>query len=386
MTLTKLLNPSSSPATVASVSSLSSKSNEKAPITNPSVTIDALRLIELTNRTSAVFKSQESELLLHSDPVLAVMRTFGHINRSPVSASLSVVPFDDFPTAISSHIHDSDSQMVVLPWSRGSAWQPEESSEKSPANPFDGIFHRSTSTGLEHTNNSVVYSEFVRNVFQSTPVDMALFVDGGIRRGAELEKQHLFLPFFGGPDDRLALTFLVQLCSNNPLVHAKVVRISKSDNDLTPCSTVDHDIKKTGDEHLPTHATVTAADTVYGAQTTETRLASDTADNILWNRLSAAHGARILFSTYETPRPLRYVVETVKELSQSSSPNIIVMTGRSRRMAVLSHTIELNGIVAERNVTMGSLVPKTLGDVGAGLLVSGSNASLLVMQEAGVKA
>jgi hypothetical protein len=40
--------------------------------------------------------------------------------------------------------------------------------------------------------------------------------------------QHLFLPFFGGPDDRLALTFLIQLCGN-PSVTATVVKITTTD-------------------------------------------------------------------------------------------------------------------------------------------------------------
>ena len=41
----------------------------------------------------------------------------------------------------------------------------------------------------------------------------------------------MFLPFFGGPDDRLALEFVVQLCNENPCVRATVVRIVKRDVD-----------------------------------------------------------------------------------------------------------------------------------------------------------
>jgi hypothetical protein len=42
------------------------------------------------------------------------------------------------------------------------------------------------------------------------------------------EQTHLFLPLVGGPDDRLALDFVVQLCAN-PRVRATVVRITKRD-------------------------------------------------------------------------------------------------------------------------------------------------------------
>jgi len=38
---------------------------------------------------------------------------------------------------------------------------------------------------------------------------------------------HIFLPFFGGPDDRLALEFVVGLCRRNERLRATVVRLQK---------------------------------------------------------------------------------------------------------------------------------------------------------------
>jgi hypothetical protein len=53
--------------------------------------------------------------------------------------------------------------------------------------------------------------------------------------------QHLFLPFFGGPDDRLSLSFVVQLCAN-PTVTATVVRMKKTASDeLSPVNTVEEE-------------------------------------------------------------------------------------------------------------------------------------------------
>lgn len=49
-------------------------------------------------------------------------------------------------------------------------------------------------------------------------------------------------------------------------------------------------------------------------------------------------------------------------------------------MAVESHQGELRQLVSERGSSVGSEVSKTLGDVGAALVVGGTNASLLVMQ------
>lgn len=242
MTLTQLLqNPHVSSGTVRS--SASSSIDEKAagdvaPIptltdvkgtTTPrNITVDALRLIELTDRTSAVLKSQAAESIIHSDPVVSVFRTFGYLNRMAISAALNVVPQSDFTTSIDKHVREYDSQMVILPWSRGDrVGTPDESSTSTAQNPFDGNFQVS----------SVIYSNFIRKVFQEAPADVALFVDRGIPSSTASSDQHLFLPFFGGPDDRLALSFVVQLCAN-PAVSATVVKFKKTEA-LAPTTTVD---------------------------------------------------------------------------------------------------------------------------------------------------
>jgi hypothetical protein len=223
MTLSQLLQPLN---VSTAVEGRDSPFSEEPP---PYISIDALRLIELTHRTSAVFKSQEADSLIHNDPVVSVFRTFGYLNRLVVSASLSVVNHEEFPTAIATHVKDSGSQMVVLPWARGATTVSDELASTGGArNPFDGIFHKTTTSDQ---TSSVVYSEYIRQVFLTAPSDVALFVDrGGPSHYTGHADQHLFLPFFGGPDDRLALNFLVQLCAN-PSVKATVVRIRKADSD-----------------------------------------------------------------------------------------------------------------------------------------------------------
>jgi len=200
------------------------------PINRPSaISIDALRLMELTNRTSAVLRSQEAESLIHNDAVVTVYRTFGQIYDFNVTAHLSVVNFDEFPDTIANHVTETGSEMVFLPWPRGITTTNDEASAhgqapRRNANPFDGVFHRTTS---QDQTSSIVYSEHIRKVFSKCPVDTALFVDRGIIHTHKANsRQHLFLAFFGGPDDRLALRFLVQLCAN-PLVTATVLRITK---------------------------------------------------------------------------------------------------------------------------------------------------------------
>ncbi|KAK0190433.1 Sodium/hydrogen exchanger family-domain-containing protein [Armillaria mellea] len=367
MTLSQLLQPYS-PSTDTFRSSLI----ERSPSPLPQMSIDALRLIELTNRTSAVMQSTGSESLLQSDSVVSIFRTFGRLNRLVVSAALSVTPYDEFPTAISNHVIGSDSQMVILHGAR---------------NPFDGVFQKSYT---QDQTSSVVYSELIRKVFLSCPTDVALFVDRGLSHGPN---QQLILPFFGGPDDRLALQFLVQLCVNSG-VKGTVVWITKTDNALTPISTIEDDVKKPSDEtgrSGAVHLTVAAADTMYGYQNTQTRLASDTADNLIWSKYTSiplsGHTpaissalSRITFTTQQAHEPLHAVLDLVN--AERGGTNAIVVMGRSRRMAVESHKKELMKIVADKGGSIGSSVAKTLGDVGAALVADGAKASLLVVQAA----
>jgi len=226
MTLSQLLYTPISPSN--SLSSVDEKVDN--PIT-PSVTIEALRLIELTNRTSAMLKSQEAESLIYNDPIVTTYRTFGQLNRLSVSANLSVVNHDEFADAVRAHAVSTNSQMVIVPWSRGATHVLGEQAENQHVgtrNPFDGIFHKTTQ---EDQTSSVVYSEYIRNVFQKSPIDVALFVDRGLANASiGLDaKQHFFLPFFGGPDDRLALRFLVQICERNRDLTATAVRIIKTE-------------------------------------------------------------------------------------------------------------------------------------------------------------
>lgn len=372
------------------------------------INIDALRLIELTNRTSAVLRSQEADSLIHNDPVVSIFRTFGALNKLPISASLSVVNYDEFPDVIARHASESGSQLVILPWSRGSASVYESDVQASARNPFDGVFHKSN-LQIQDQTSSVVYSEFIRGVFLKSPSDVALFVDRGMSNEMGRVQHHIFLPFFGGPDDRLALSFLVQLC-HNPLVTATVVRISKVD-DLSPISTI-AEVKAAltattpnhvsamysslsgGESKLSSQMTVAAADTVYGNQTTQTRLASSTADGLIWDKYTKPPSetpspaltvalSRISFSMEASTAPLRTVIDLAQaSLTQNVGKTLIVFLGRSRRMAVESHQAELRQIMIEAGGHMGSSVPKTLGDVGAALVAKGVHTSLLVMQAA----
>jgi hypothetical protein len=240
-----------------------------------SITTEALRLIELSDRASAVMKCSISNTLLLTDPMLSIFRMFGHLNGIKVSPALSIVKFDDLAYSVAEHAKNHDSDMILIPWlppvhtlddnhpptppvdahqlflappitpNPTAATNNTGSGFKShfSHNPFD-IFKSSGGDGLPGSSggdisNSVSFhhSQFVRGVFSQSKTDVALFVDRstfdltsivGGSGGVGVLHQHVFLPFFGGPDDRLALDFVVQICAN-PRIRGTVVRITKCD-------------------------------------------------------------------------------------------------------------------------------------------------------------
>jgi hypothetical protein len=387
MTLSHLLNP---PSTASSErSSVDEKTIAVDSNLTQAITIEALRLIELTNRTSAVLRSQEADSLVYNDPVISVYRTFGQLNRFNVTANMSVVSQEQFADTVARHVSETSSQMAIIPWPRGvtSVLNEENQSQKvGVRNPFDGVFHKTTT--LEQTS-SIIFSEFIRNVFAKSPSDVVLFVDRGLNNGSiTTSNQHLFLPFFGGPDDRLALTFLVQLCEN-PSVTATVVKIT------TRHEAYGEDVESLKSAS-PTNAVfypniTAAADTIYGQSNSQIRLESNTADNLTWERFAnptqtKTAFSRITFRTEISATPLRLVTKLTRTeaatRNSGSDKTLIVLMGRSRRMGVKSLLGELGDLITESGSSISTSVPKTLGDVGAALVATNVNASLLILQAA----
>lgn len=389
MTLTQLLHSSSSSVTLPSFPSPDEKAFGKCS-DNP-VILDALRLIELTDRTSAVMQSSEADEIMHRDALISILRTFGSLNSIPVSATLSVVTHESFPTSVAAHIRDKSSDLVVIPWNATADEQPA----MTVYNPFEGIFGAGTSERPAH----VVYSQFIRRVFATAPCDVGLFIDRGLFPVDQvaIPGQHIILPFFGGPDDRLALAFVVQLCANVS-ASATILKVRKVEPEhLTPTDTDETEIKPHGGfaANLTVMSSSGFPDTIYPVANTESRLESVNADNLLLSRYTAANRAiqtsaiesaltRITFEELVSATPLHSLIERANnEIAASRSPkrNILLVVGRGRRMVLDSHHTELRAIVQEHQSKVGGDVARTVGDVATAFMI-GVKASMLVMQAA----
>ena len=132
-------------------------------------------------------------------------------------------------------------------------------------------------------------------------------------------------------------------------------------------------------------------DTVYGHATTQTRLQSETADNIVWARYTRPTDpaltpalARMQFLEEPSPTPLRTVLERAGKMSKAAveeRSRLLVLAGRSRRLAVENHHVELKALVEEYG-GVGGEVKRTVGDVATALVVSRCQANVIVFQTA----
>ncbi|KAG1858827.1 Sodium/hydrogen exchanger family-domain-containing protein [Suillus subluteus] len=408
MALTQLARPPvpelSSLTTAVSMSTASDPAPLKYKM--PEVSINALRLIELSDRPSAVMKSSTTDTLIHTDPLLGIFRMFGELNDLPVSTSLTIVPYDDLAYNVVDHAKRNASQLILLPWLPPCAGTVETSEgapprrEKLDHNPFETIFGTSRDKSA-----SVVHSQFVRGVFAQSETDVAVFVDPGnhINTCAGTGgSHHIFLPFFGGPDDRLALEFVVQLCAN-PKINATVVKMEKREienRQIERPPTAQSDIKvDTNSLALPhqhgltTSSIIVFPDTVYGQPNTEMRMQSETADSIIWSRY-AGHNlsdsdipgplraalSRINFTNLASPVPLHAAIQRA-----SMCQRVLVVAGRSKRLAVENHHAELKDLVEEHRVVGHEVTRKTIGDVATAFVVSGCATAMVVLQAANVE-
>ncbi|KAI6139319.1 Sodium/hydrogen exchanger family-domain-containing protein [Pisolithus tinctorius] len=306
----------------------------------PEYHVDALRLIELSQRTSAVMKSSVADRFISTDPLLSVFKMFGEESDIPVSTSLAVVPYDEMAASVADHARRHGSQL-----SPGTL----HAAKLESSNPFEALF----GSGSKANESATV----------------AVFVDTGDRVGTR-GPQHILCPFFGGPDDRLALDFVVQLCAN-PRISATIVEVAG----------LQKPVEAILSDELPVTSTIGLEDSIYPYQNTESRLQSDTADSVLkytvGTHLQAAL-SRITFEELTTPVPLQSLIQRVHEFREVHR-RVLVVTGRSRSRT----TMKVKTVAEKYGCASGGnfeLVRKTVGDVGCALLVSGAPNAMVVVQ------
>ncbi|KAK4689362.1 hypothetical protein P7C73_g734, partial [Tremellales sp. Uapishka_1] len=373
-----------------------------------STQICALKLIELTGRTYSVMQSAEKDQLLLTDDTLQLFKHFGRLRGLEITPHISIVGEESFPAAVADHAIGLGSELVILPWTipvngdSSALLDPTPNSTaaegSSTLSPFDTIF------GAEG-HGSPMYTHFLRRVFSESPSDVALFIDRGFGSSATFAPgagQHIFMPFFGGPDDRLALRLVVQLC-NHPNVSATIVRIENNghDSDASTMASGKMEMSESMQVHqnaLQSNQLTIGGGTQYAE--TQNRLASETADSIAWSYYASEHPSRstvfesalkrIQFWTQRSTTPLSYAY-TQAESTLTSHQNskswrpLLIVTGRARRGAQMNHSPELSKMLVDKgyNPSIGAELRKTVGDAATAMILGGgqpSAASFLVLE------
>ena len=376
-----------------------------------SISINAYRLLALSERTSDLIKASESEVTRRADSILNIFSAFANLLSIPFYTSMSIVPQEEFVDTVVAHAAETNADLLVVPWAAGASLSPDD--DGPTANRLESLF------GQQAVERSPQYASFARRIFLESGSDVGLFLDSGVSASSPQSMgaiQRIYLPFHGGPDDRAALDFVMQLVHNNSQMTATVTRFVKVAPE-TADQTHENGNNPGSSTTSPTHginqltlgAGLGMQDTIYqGASNTQHRIASDTADNLALARyfpsamlensettssntpLLAHVMSRVKFTRVETPSPLQATLSTLRELA-SQHQAVLVIVGRSRYSAP-THRIELEKYLKDRasagnglsslGIAASSDVRKTLGDLGSAVLVSGEADSVLILQSA----
>ncbi|KAE8223640.1 hypothetical protein CF319_g3353 [Tilletia indica] len=268
----------------------SSSAKRNNTSSGPAVHLSALRLIELTDRLSAVMKAADA-LVLESqralDPLLGVFRTFAALHGLRVKQEkLAIVERDEYARTVQAQAdreraeravaglvqNEREKGLVLVPWTlphvyhsfaysdatslnaagggaagSGTTSVPVTPSVIPRSNPFEGIFGRSTpSAATDSADGSSSgdigggpqQANFVRRLFQSAhSADIGLVLDRPATAAAATElflpganslSKRVLLAFMGGPDDRAALSLVLALCDINENLRVTVLRLRRS--------------------------------------------------------------------------------------------------------------------------------------------------------------
>lgn len=206
--------------------------------------VHGLRLLELTERLSSVMKESEVEEWSNRDPVVNAFHTFGQLNNVAVSGEVQLVAEGSYADTLSERASQRHSDMILLPWSETG------STSEVTALGF--------SDAAQSTFTNTTYNHFVTQFLAKAPCNTAVFVNNGFgalpkeelkglhRTPTELShhsagaivhataplmdrSHHIFFPFSGGADDRVALRFVLML-AKNPNVTATILWNSEEGN------------------------------------------------------------------------------------------------------------------------------------------------------------
>jgi len=233
-----LFDPAS---TLSKGSKESGESNTSIEKPKRPIEAHGVRLLELTERSSSVMKVSEVDAYTAHDPIVNTFCTFGRLHNLAVSGEVTVVPETSFAEALITRAADSGSDFVLLPWSETGSLSEQGVIDN------DSVIHKLATAS---------YTSFVHSALENATCTTGIFINKNFGGTNSIGKErprpqrrysgisihsglgnppvapiadrshHIFLPFFGGSDDRAALRLVLQLAENTEvtatLVHYEV--------------------------------------------------------------------------------------------------------------------------------------------------------------------
>ncbi|KAI5861356.1 K+/H+ antiporter 1 [Durotheca rogersii] len=341
----------------------------------------ALRILELTDRTSSVMKSTEGDDYSRRDPVVNAFRTFSQLHDVAISSSVIIAPEDSYARTVVDQASTQESDFVLIPWSEVGSNTEDQS-----------IPHRVSS---EDRFSGKSHLEFIRQSLTTAVCDTGIFIGnrfGGTtssstgrpplprtisqvsmrsQREAVLpplvdKSHHVFFPYVGGVDDRAALRFVLQLAKNR-LITATIANLRFSQNgnrgsavsegDMAPASPVSSVSKGA------INTEVTAEDITLIASL-KANLPTELASRVNFVDLSVSNSS---------------VVEEVTKLAKDTvgknslnAGDVVIVGRRHPRLPVEARTLDQSNTEYD--------VQKTIGVFGQVLAMGDVRASVLVIQ------
>ena len=350
-------------------------SGDQTPLLGKPLEVYGLRMVELTERLSSVMTESEVDDGSTKDPVVNAFQTFGQLSNVATSGKVQIVPSDSFAETLNGKAAEHGSDLVLLPWS--------EAGTLSDCN---------SSGALNDQLGQGSHSDFVKNFLADAPCNAAVLVNNGFggktkdvsrpklqispteaslpdvghlaTMPIENRSHHIFFPFSGGVDDRVALRFVLRLARNSN-VTATVVFVKReatsTDDDIKPAEPA------SGAPDLKEGVNVAAESVNSSISPSDRDLAFFTT---LRDSLPMELASRVSFELAGAGTDIISRAKVDFDACTNNAGNIFV-AGRS------------NGSVPAKISTLAPEVRTTLGPVAAAVLEAKIGASVLVMKAAG---
>ena len=373
--------------------------------------VHGLRMVELTERMSSVMKESEVDDYSSKDPVVNAFHTFAQLNNVAVSGEVQIAPEASYAEILSGAASDQASDLVLLPWSETGTIS-EPTTYLDPAqNPFSSGPHTQFITRFLATApcNAAI---FVNNGFGALPredpkpiartiTSMSIWSNPGNPTEPIKDRgHHIFFPFFGGADDRVALRFVVRLARNFN-VTATILHVNGAEHNvpahpeeaitsslgMTRPPTARHfQLPNLSTSDAPTPkdtANIVVSPLQEAFSNTDTAFFASIADSLPRDLAN-----RVLFETLETANPLRETVERARaEVGQNTAnAGDVVVVGRGKDGGKVGDMrIELISMLQGMGHPSGAGAETrgALGDLAEAMIVGNVKGSVLVVQAGG---